>query len=241
MFETNGSLRSIDPFASRSLRPRVVRVFERFAKIHRFHFEQSLQTILKRGLDIVGSAIGLLALAPLFGIIAVLIKLADGGPVLFWQTRVGLQGQEFPFPKFRSMVMDAESLKHALLVKNDHTDSLTFKMKRDPRVTWIGSILRRFSLDELPQLWCVLMGDMSLVGPRPPVPCEVELYTLRERRRLEVVPGLTCIWQVTGRGDIPFLEQVELDFDYIRRRGFLLDLQLLCMTIPAVLFGRGAY
>jgi lipopolysaccharide/colanic/teichoic acid biosynthesis glycosyltransferase len=211
------------------------------ALLYGFQLQQSTERACKRGLDVFVSAVGLLLLAPLFSAIAVLIKLTDGGPVLFWQTRVGLQGREFPFPKFRSMVTNAESLKDSLLTENDHGSSITFKMKKDPRVTWIGSILRRFSLDELPQLWCVLVGDMSLVGPRPPVPREVALYSLRERRRLEVVPGLTCIWQVSGRGDIAFPQQVELDVDYIRQRGLLFDLKLLAMTVPAVLTGRGAY
>lgn len=241
MFEPNGHTLSLHPFGSRSLRPRLLRSLDRFATIGFFQFQQSAERSWKRCLDIIASSIGLIALAPLFAIVSVLIKLTDGGPILFWQSRVGLQGREFPFPKFRSMVTNAESLKDTLLAANDHGNCITFKMKKDPRVTWIGSILRRFSLDELPQLWCVLVGDMSLVGPRPPVPREVALYSLRARRRLEVVPGLTCIWQVSGRGDIPFEEQVELDMEYIRRRGAWLDIRLLCLTIPAVLTGRGAY
>jgi lipopolysaccharide/colanic/teichoic acid biosynthesis glycosyltransferase len=241
MFELHERPVATLPFGSRSLRPRLVRSLDRLTQVYGFQFQQSAERACKRGLDVFVSGLGLLAVAPLFAVIAVLIKLTDRGPVLFWQTRVGLHGREFPFPKFRSMVTDAESLKDSLLRENDHGSSITFKMKRDPRVTWIGSILRRFSLDELPQLWCVFVGDMSLVGPRPPVPREVALYTLRERRRLEVVPGLTCIWQVSGRGDIAFPQQVELDVDYIRRRGLLFDLKLLAMTIPAVLTGRGAY
>jgi lipopolysaccharide/colanic/teichoic acid biosynthesis glycosyltransferase len=114
-------------------------------------------------------------------------------------------------------------------------------MKNDPRVTWIGRIIRKFSIDELPQLWCVLIGDMSLVGPRPPVPREVALYTLKDRRRLESTPGLTCIWQVSGRGDIPFPQQVELDVEYIESQSLWLDLKILLKTVPAVLTGKGAY
>ena len=125
--------------------------------------------------------------------------------------------------------------------ENDHDESITFKMKRDPRVTWIGRIIRKLSLDELPQLWCVLKGEMSLVGPRPPVPSEVAQYTLADRRRLEAVPGLTCIWQVSGRGDIPFDQQVQLDVQYIESQSLWLDIKLLFRTVPAVLFGRGAY
>jgi lipopolysaccharide/colanic/teichoic acid biosynthesis glycosyltransferase len=197
--------------------------------------------ILKRAIDILVSIVYLLALWPLFLILAALIKLTDGGPVLFWQTRIGLWGREFPFPKFRSMVVNAEALKDDLLELSDHEDSVTFKMKKDPRVTWIGRIMRKLSLDELPQLWCVLKGDMSLVGPRPPVPREVAAYSLSDRRRLDVVPGLTCIWQVSGRGDIPFDEQVELDVQYIDSQSIWVDIKLLFKTIPAVLLGKGAY
>ena len=181
-------------------------------------------------------------LSPLFLIVAVCIKATDGGPVLFWQQRVGKWGREFPFPKFRSMVMNAEALKATLLAGNDHGSAgVTFKMKQDPRVTWIGRLIRRASIDELPQLWCVLKGEMSLVGPRPPVPREVALYTLADRRRLDVMPGLTCFWQVNGRGEIPFDRQVQLDVDYIESRSLWVDLKLLAQTIPAVFFGKGAY
>ncbi len=199
--------------------------------------------ILKRGIDIFVSASMLVALMPLFAMIALAVKLTDGGAVLFWQTRVGLWGREFPFPKFRSMVADAEKIKDKLLAQNQHASvsGVTFKMKDDPRITWIGKIIRKFSLDELPQLWCVLKGDMSLVGPRPPVPREVALYTLADRRRLNVTPGLTCIWQVSGRSEIPFPEQVKLDVQYIESQSVWFDVLLLLKTIPAVLFGKGAY
>lgn len=200
-----------------------------------------LARTLKRLIDIVGGGGALIALSPLFLLIAVAIKLTDGGPVLFWQTRVGQWGREFPFPKFRSMVLNAEALKTSLLAQSHHGNSITFKMKHDPRVTWIGRILRKFSLDELPQLWSVVVGDMSLVGPRPPVPREVAAYSLLDRRRLDVVPGLTCIWQVSGRGDIPFAQQVELDIDYIESQSFWFDIKLLLRTVPAVLLGKGAY
>ncbi len=195
----------------------------------------------KRAMDLVVSLSMLVLLLPLFAALAVLIKGTDGGSVLFWQRRVGKRGREFWFPKFRSMVPNAESLLAALAAQNHHAQGVTFKMKRDPRVTWVGRIIRRASIDELPQLWCVLRGQMTLVGPRPAVPREVALYTLSERRRLLATPGLTCIWQVSGRGDIPFHQQVEMDVDYINRQSFLLDLKLLALTIPAVLTGRGAY
>ncbi len=196
---------------------------------------------LKRLLDLVGSAAGLLLLSPLLVLVALAIKLYDRGPVLFWQVRVGQYGREFPFPKFRSMMVNADALKDQLLEQSDHGQSVTFKMKRDPRITPVGRIIRKLSIDELPQLWCVLIGDMSLVGPRPPVPREVALYTLSDRRRLDVIPGLTCIWQVEGRGDIPFDQQVKLDLDYIESQSLWMDIKLLFRTVPAVLLGKGAY
>ncbi len=196
--------------------------------------------LLKRCIDIAASGILLLALAPLLAMVALAVK-STGGPILFWQPRVGLWGREFPFPKFRSMVINAEQLKASLMQQNQHGSGVTFKMKRDPRITWIGRIIRKFSIDELPQLWCVLKGDMSLVGPRPPVPAEVARYSLADRRRLDVKPGLTCIWQVSGRSDIPFDKQVKLDVDYINSHSLALDLALLLRTVPAILTGRGAY
>lgn len=197
--------------------------------------------ILKRLIDIVGAAAALILLSPLFAAVALAIKLTDGGPALYVQTRVGQWGREFPFPKFRSMRVNADSMKDQLLGQNQHGAGVTFKMKRDPRVTWIGRIIRKLSIDELPQLWCVLKGDMSLVGPRPPVPREVALYTLADRRRLDVIPGLTCIWQVSGRSDIAFPQQVALDVRYIESQSVWVDIQLLLKTIPAVLLGKGAY
>lgn len=195
----------------------------------------------KRLLDILFSFTALLLLSPLFLIVAILIKAYDHGPVFYVQKRVGLHGKEFPFPKFRSMVMNADALKDTLLNQADRAGDITFKMKRDPRITPIGRFIRRFSIDELPQFWCVLNGDMSIVGPRPPVPREVALYTQEDRRRLEVKPGLTGIWQVSGRADIGFKQQVELDVLYIESHGFWLDVKLILKTIPAVLTGKGAY
>ncbi len=279
--------------------------------------------VIKRTLDILAALTGLLLLLPLFLVVALLIKLTDGGPVLFWQSRVGRWGREFPFPKFRSMVVNAEEIKKRMLdllthlraelarlaeerpdldstaraglkrfagesparaaklmgeldpavratieslskevlthmvdeltdldpksrqilaaMKNDHANTITFKMRNDPRATWIGKIIRKLSIDELPQLWSVLKGDMSLVGPRPPVPSEVAEYTLADRRRLDVTPGLTCVWQVSGRGNIPFPRQVELDVQYIESQSLWVDVKLLLKTVPAVLLGKGAY
>ena len=192
-------------------------------------------------MDISFSICALLCTAPFLCIIALLIRLEDGGPALFWQTRIGLLGREFRFPKFRSMVVDAEQRKHELASANQHGDGVTFKMKRDPRITRIGSVLRKLSIDEVPQLWCVLRGDMSLVGPRPPVPSEVARYGISDRRRLDVKPGLTCVWQVSGRSELPFEQQVRLDTQYIDSHSIVLDIVLLLKTIPAILSGRGAY
>jgi len=195
----------------------------------------------KRTLDIAVSALALLLLSPVLLLVALAIKLTDGGPVIFWQERVGLFGETFLFPKFRSMITHAEEMKTDLLAYNVHGDGVTFKMHKDPRVTRIGGLLRRYSLDELPQLWCVLKGEMSLVGPRPAIPQEVERYAAHHRNRLHTLPGLTCIWQVSGRSEIPFEQQVKLDAQYVETRNFWLDLSLLARTVPAVLSGRGAY
>lgn len=196
---------------------------------------------VKRLVDIAISAGALLAAAPLFAAIAVLIKLEDGGPVLYWQTRVGKHGRLINFPKFRSMVRDAEAKLARLRSQNQHGNTITFKIKDDPRITRIGRFLRRFSLDEAPQLWCVLTGEMTLVGPRPALPQEVARYTVAERRRLDVTPGLTCIWQVSGRSNLAFPIQCRMDVEYIERRSLALDAKLLGATIPAVISGKGAY
>jgi lipopolysaccharide/colanic/teichoic acid biosynthesis glycosyltransferase len=198
--------------------------------------------IIKRLLDISLSLLGLILLSPLFLIISLLIKLYDGGDVLFITNRVGKWGHQFRFPKFRTMHVGADRLQAALISSTRHiARGKSFKMENDPRITPIGRFLRKTSLDELPQLLCVLLGTMSLVGPRPPLPSEVALYTMEERRRLDITPGLTCIWQVTGRSELPFDTQVQLDLEYIESQSLWLDLKLLMKTIPAVLFGRGAY
>ncbi len=196
----------------------------------------------KRAFDILLSCTMMIILFVPLLIVMILIKLTDGGPIFFRQKRVGLYGKEFYFYKFRSMVINAEALKQQILANNQHgKNSITFKMKRDPRVTWIGRIIRKTSIDELPQLWNILHGDMSIVGPRPAVPAEVKKYNPHEQRRLNVVPGLTCIWQVSGRADLDFQQQVELDLRYIRDRNFWLDMKLIVLTVPAVLSGKGAY
>jgi lipopolysaccharide/colanic/teichoic acid biosynthesis glycosyltransferase len=197
--------------------------------------------IAKRCSDVVFAAILLLVSSPLLFLIALAIKLTDGGPVLYWQERVGMWGELFAFPKFRSMIMGAEGMVDGLIDHNHHGNSITFKIKRDPRVTWIGRLIRRFSLDEFPQLWCVLCGRMSMVGPRPALPREVDNYTQEHRRRLGVRPGMTCIWQVSGRADVPFEKQVQMDVEYVENHNFWLDVKLVAFTVPAVLKGRGAY
>jgi exopolysaccharide biosynthesis polyprenyl glycosylphosphotransferase len=194
----------------------------------------------KRAFDFAASLITLIVLSPLFLLIAILVKLEDGGPVIFAQTRVGKFGREFKMYKIRSMSLDAEERLKELLKKNHHGEGVTFKLKDDPRITRVGRVLRKFSLDELPQFFNVLIGNMSLVGPRPPVPREVAVYTPADRRRLAVKPGITCIWQISGRAEIDFSGQVRLDVDYIERQNFWLDLQILLRTVPAVLSGKGA-
>jgi lipopolysaccharide/colanic/teichoic acid biosynthesis glycosyltransferase len=195
---------------------------------------------LKRGVDVVGSAAALFLLSPVLVPVALLVRL-DGGPVLFAQTRVGRFGRVFKMFKFRSMRPDAEQHLAALLAANQHSGGVTFKIKNDPRITRIGHWLRRFSLDELPQFYNVLIGDMSLVGPRPPVPREVALYSLADRRRLFVKPGITCTWQVGGRAEIDFPGQVELDVSYIDSQSLGGDVRILVKTPKAVVFGPGAY
>ncbi len=157
------------------------------------------------------------------------------------QVRIGQYGRSFCFFKFRSMYIDAEQRKQELMAQNESADGVIFKMKNDPRITPIGRFIRKTSMDELPQFLNVLFGDMSLVGPRPPVPSEVKEYSIEARKRLNVKPGLTCLWQVSGRSDIPFKEQVKLDKEYISSRSLKSDFLILLKTIPAILSGRGAY
>jgi exopolysaccharide biosynthesis polyprenyl glycosylphosphotransferase len=195
---------------------------------------------VKRGFDVAGSLFLLVVLSPLFLLLAILVKLEDGGPVLFTQTRVGKWGMEFTMYKYRSMCVDAEERLKEVLDKNEHQEGVTFKMKDDPRITRVGRWLRKSSLDELPQFFNVFIGDMSLVGPRPPLPREVALYSPSDRRRLAVTPGITCFWQINGRKEIDFSGQVSLDVQYIESQSFWLDVKILLKTIPAVLTGKGA-
>jgi lipopolysaccharide/colanic/teichoic acid biosynthesis glycosyltransferase len=193
----------------------------------------------KRGLDILGASAGLTLLSPLMLGVAVAIKLSSPGPVLFSQARSGRLGRRFTMYKFRSMVVDAEQRKQSLLALNEQ-DGPAFKIEADPRVTRLGRFLRTTSIDELPQLINVLKGDMSLVGPRP-LPCsESEACTRWQRRRLDVTPGLTCIWQVKGRSRVSFSEWCRMDLQYVESRSFLHDITLIAKTVPAVLLRKGA-
>jgi lipopolysaccharide/colanic/teichoic acid biosynthesis glycosyltransferase len=197
--------------------------------------------VLKRALDIVLSFCGLLFLSPLFLLIAILIKGTDGGPIFYVSLRAGKWGKPFKFYKFRSMRIGADKEKMELLSHNVHKEGHTFKIKEDPRVTWIGKILRRWSFDELPQLYNVFRGEMSLVGPRPALLEEVAHYSPEERWRLEVTPGMTGLWQISGRADLAFPKQVALDVAYIKSQSIFSDFVILLKTFPAVFFGRGAY
>ena len=199
-----------------------------------------LQLALKRVLDLTITTLLLLLALPVVGLIALSIKLTSGGgTVLFRQTRCGLNGRSFTLYKFRTMVEDAEERRRELIHLNEMNGPV-FKLRSDPRVTWLGRFLRKFSLDELPQLWNVLRGDMSLVGPRPPIPEEVAKYQRWQRRRLAMKPGLTCLWQISGRNEVDFDRWIELDLEYIDSWTPSLDLKILWKTIPVVLSGRGA-
>ena len=197
---------------------------------------------LKRTLDLCLVIPGIVVLSPLFLYVAYRIKKYDGGPILYWQKRVGWDVKEFDFPKFRSMVINSDEVREQILAQNQHgSEGVTFKMKDDPRITPIGKFIRRYSIDELPQLWCVLKGEMTIVGPRPPLPSEVEKYTPEQHMRLMLKPGLTCLWQINGRSNIPFDEQFKLDMEYMRHYNLLNDIKIILKTIPAILKGDGAY
>jgi exopolysaccharide biosynthesis polyprenyl glycosylphosphotransferase len=196
--------------------------------------------ILKRTLDIVSSILALLVISPVLGLVALAVWLEDGGPIFFSQIRVGRFGRTFKMYKIRSMCHNAEQKLKEVLAQNQHKEGITFKLKDDPRITRVGRWLRKFSLDELPQLYNVLIGDMSMVGPRPPVPREVAKYSPEDRRRLAVKPGITCIWQISGRSEIDFSGQVKLDVDYIESQSLETDVKILLRTFPAVISGKGA-
>lgn len=195
----------------------------------------------KRLLDLVVGSVALALAAPAIAAAAVAVKLDSPGPVFHRAVRVGRGGRKFTFLKLRSMQVGAEELRGLLLHLNPQAQGPAFKLHNDPRVTRVGRFLRKTSLDELPQLWHVLQGSMSLVGPRPPFPEEVEKYEPWMLRRLSVRPGLTCLWQIRGRSDLSFDEWMRLDLEYVDRSSLLLDLQILALTLPAVLSAKGAY
>lgn len=196
---------------------------------------------LKRVVDLTASSCALVLGSPVFAVTALLIKLEDGGPVFFKQQRVGYRGKLFGMWKFRSMVINAEEIRKQLEANNEMQGGVIFKMKQDPRITRVGRFIRKYSVDELPQFWNVFVGDMSLVGPRPSLPREVAEYQPEERQRLLAKPGITCLWQVSGRSEIDFHGQVKLDLQYIRSTSVWTDIKLLLRTVPAVLLGKGAY
>ncbi|WP_297420747.1 sugar transferase [Clostridium sp.] len=196
---------------------------------------KKLYEFTKRLIDVIASIFGLIMLLPILVIVAIAIKIESKGPVFFSQERVGLNGEKFKMHKFRSMIVDAEKYKEKLLKQNEMNGPM-FKIKNDPRVTKIGKFIRRTSIDELPQLINVLKGDMSLVGPRPSLPKEVEKFSPWMLERLKVKPGLTCYWQVSGRNDIQFEDWMKLDLKYVKERGTLLDIKLVIRTF-FVLFG----
>ncbi|MCB9432392.1 MAG: sugar transferase [Ardenticatenaceae bacterium] len=196
---------------------------------------------LRRAFDFTVASIALFFLWPVMAITALAIKLDSPGPVLFKQKRVGKWGSTFLCFKFRSMYIDAEARKAELMAKNEVSGDVMFKMKDDPRVTRVGKLIRKLSIDELPQLLNVVRGEMRLVGPRPPVPSEVAQYEFDQRRRLNAIPGITGLPQISGRSNLSFTRWVELDLKYIEEQSLLKDIEILLKTIPAVVFSRGAY
>jgi lipopolysaccharide/colanic/teichoic acid biosynthesis glycosyltransferase len=194
----------------------------------------------KRFVDVVGATLALIVLAPVILLLSIIIRLTTHGPVFYRSKRIGRGGREFTFYKLRSMVKDAHAKRDHLHHLNE-ADGPVFKIANDPRITPIGRFMRSTSLDEVPQFWNVLRGDMSLVGPRPPIPEEVAQYEPWQLRRLDVRPGLTCLWQISGRSRIGFQEWMRLDLEYIRHRSLKLDFKILVRTIPAVLSREGAY
>lgn len=247
MSATKPTPTSYDAKSQRMLEIFAERRFQRNRANQRLRFTLSLWVIrtkllarLKRVLDISVASIAIVLTSPIMLVTAILIKLESPGPVIFKQVRVGKDGEHFYCYKFRSMYVDAEQRLRELQAKNE-ADGPVFKMKRDPRVTRVGRVIRKLSIDELPQLFNVLKGEMSLVGPRPALPSEVAKYTYEQIGRLHAIPGITGLQQVSGRSDLDFKRWVELDLQYIAEQSIWKDLEILLRTIPAVLLGRGAY
>jgi exopolysaccharide biosynthesis polyprenyl glycosylphosphotransferase len=204
-----------------------------------FRESHVLQLLIKRIMDFAGSALLLILLSPLFALVALAVRLDSKGPIFFAQERVGMNKRRFKLLKFRSMVINAEELRAQLADQNE-VDGPVFKIKKDPRITRVGRFIRKTSIDELPQLWNALIGDISLVGPRPPLFSEVKQYEWLFRKRISIKPGITCLWQVSGRNNLSFDEWMELDKQYIDNWSIWLDIKILLLTIPTVLLGRGA-
>jgi len=209
--------------------------------LRRWQMALEWRRIAKRGLDLAGACAGLVVLAPLLLLTALAIRLESPGAVLFRQVRIGKRGEPFTMFKFRSMRVTAEAEKAALAECNESADGVLFKMKADPRVTRVGRIIRRFSIDELPQLLNILRGEMSIVGPRPALPSEVGQYDLEARKRLQTKPGLTCLWQISGRSELAFAEQVDLDLRYLHGKSLAHDIGIIARTFSVVFSGKGAY
>ena len=222
-------------------RPGVFRHHNIQLRMLMWHLTIRSSVFFKRLMDVILSILAIIAGSPVFLLTALLIKITSPGPIIFSQVRVGKFGRHFKFYKFRSMYIDAEARKAELMKHNESGDGVIFKMKRDPRITSVGRFIRKFSIDELPQLFNVLLGDMSLVGPRPPLPSEVRTYTLEARKRLNITPGITCLWQVSGRSELPFSKQIALDKEYIASQSAWKDFLILLKTIPAILTGKGAW
>lgn len=235
--------------------PKAARMFELYARHNTSFAWQNLRAYLvkltwlayvrinlnvKRAFDLFVTVSILPFMLPVMFLTALAIKLDSPGPVIFRQERVGKWGRRFTCFKFRSMYTGADAMKAELMAANE-ADEVVFKMKRDPRVTRVGYFIRKFSIDELPQIFNVIRGDMSLVGPRPPVPVELQSYPLDTFRRLETIPGLTGLQQVSGRSDLPFKRWVALDVEYIREQSLKKDIEILCKTIPVAISGKGAY
>jgi lipopolysaccharide/colanic/teichoic acid biosynthesis glycosyltransferase len=240
----NTSIDNKVTFWAEAIQSGQVEKWRRRAQIKRMRWRIiiKLTVALKRFIDIIGSLCAIIISSPICLLTAAIIKWDDGGPVLFKQVRVGDQGRLFNIWKFRSMVLNADQIKDDIIEENKHGDSgVTFKIKDDPRITKPGKWIRKLSIDEFPQFVNVLKGEMSLVGPRPPVPREVALYGARHLRRLRTKPGITCLWQIGGRADIDFEGQVRLDLEYIHSQSLWKDFGIIIKTIPAVLLGKGAY
>lgn len=229
------------PLALQRPRDRLRAIVSRVATSTRLEALRRGGPLVRRALDVVAASAGLAVASPVLVAAAVAVRATSPGPIFFRQTRVGKDGQHFDIYKFRSMYVDAAQRLESLRAQNESKGGVTFKIRRDPRITPVGRILRKFSIDELPQLYNVLTGTMTVFGPRPPIPSEVAKYGARQRRRLEVTPGLTCYWQVQGRSDLSFDEQVDLDLAYIDTSTAKEEATILMKTVPAVLTGKGAY